>query len=111
MSEEDFAKLDARAKWQHIVATMDYIQSMDTAYGMRERLNPHHPEEHRKQEKRSMRLDQYQRWTHVKTLYAINRDELNDTLDNQRFIEAKTILESIFTTELDDAMREVVDEE
>lgn len=111
MSEEDFAKLDTYTKWNHIKATMDYIQQMDTHYGLRERLNPHHPKEQRAQEKRSMRLDQYQRWSHIKGLYAINRDELNSTLGNEKFEECKEILERIFTTELDDALREVIGEE
>jgi hypothetical protein len=111
MTEEDFAKLNTEGKWQHVKATMDYIQSMDTAYGMRERLNPHHPKAQRSQEKRSMRLDQYQRWMHIKSLYAIHRDEMNNTLDNDKYSEAKGILESIFTNELDDALREVIGEE
>ena len=111
MSEDEFARLDSMNKWRHIEVTMDYIQSMDNAYGMRERLNPHHPKEQRQQEKRSMRLDQYQRWMHIKSLYAIHRDELNNTLGNDSFVQCKTILENIFTTELDDVLREVVGEE
>lgn len=83
---------------------------MDSAYSMRTRLNPHHPKKDKKQEERNLRLDQYQRWSHIKNLYAAHRDEMVNTLDIPQYEECKNILERIFTMELDDALRDVIDE-
>ena len=90
MSEEEFAQLSLTSKWMHVEQTMDYILTMErnyqgqaTAYHMRRRLNPHHPtddvqkeEKAFKREQRNMRVDQYQRWAHIKSLYAAHRDEM-----------------------------------
>jgi hypothetical protein len=111
VTEEEFATKSTEAKWQHIKTTMDYIVGMDNAYNMRLRLNPHHPEEHKKEEQRRLRVDQYQRWAHIKALYSINRDELSNTLGMPEYEEAKSIMERIFSTEVDDALREIVGEE
>lgn len=110
MSEEEFTKLSLLDKWVHLKTTMDYIVKVDSAYSMRVRLNPHHPVKHKKEEERNLRIDQYQRWSHVKNLYAEHRDEMMNTLDSPEFEECKSILERIFTMELDDALRDVIDE-
>ena len=110
MSEDEFAALDTQAKWSHISKTMDYIVSMDRHVSLRDRYQTNKPKDQLKEEKRSMRVDQYQRWSHVKALYACNRDELTNTLDNPAYQECKSILERIFTVELDDALREVIEE-
>ena len=109
MTPEEFAVLTTGEKWAHINVVMAYIANMDRAYNMRVRLNPHHPVEHQKQEERNVRLDQFQRWSHVKDLYAAHRDELANTLDNERYQECRSIMERIFTTEVDDALRGIVD--
>lgn len=109
MTLEEFALLDTPRKWEHIATVMDYITDMDRGYSLRVRVNPHHPEEQRKEEAKRVRLDQYQRWTHLKDLYASHRDELANTLETERYQSAKSILERIFTAELDDALRDVID--
>ena len=108
MTEEEFSKLSLNEKWAHLNRTMAYIVQMDSAYSMRVRLNPHHPKEQQKQEQRNLRVDQYQRWSHVKNLYASHRDEMVNTLDNEEYEKCKSILERIFTMELDDALRDVI---
>jgi hypothetical protein len=111
MTEEEFTALTLSEKWRHVSTVMDYITSTDKMYQLRKRLNPHHPKEQAKEEQRNMRLDQYQRWAHVKSLYALHRDEMTNTLDSQEYAKCKLILESVFTLELDDALREVINEE
>jgi hypothetical protein len=108
MSEEEFAKLTLQAKWNHVRETMSYIQSMENMYDLRSRLNPHHPEKDKKYERLRMRTDQYQRWMHIKCLYAANRDEMANTLDSKEFNSCKEILEKIFTMELDNALRDII---
>lgn len=124
MSEEEFAKLDLQQKWIHVAATMDYIIGIEKSYNgltqgydIRRRLNPHHPKKDIRQEdkavkeqQRNLRIDQYQRWSHVKTLYASHRDEMVNTLESEKYAECKNILESVFTMELDDALRDVIDD-
>jgi len=110
MSEEEFAVLETQGKWIHIEETMQYIANMDKMYNLRTRMNPHHPEDQKRQEQRNLRVDQYERWSHIKNLYATHRDELINTFDNPKFEECKSILERIFTLELDDALRDVIDE-
>ena len=110
MSEEEFAQLPLIEKWMHLRDTMGYIVKMDTTYGLRTRLNSHHPKKQQKQEQRNLRVDQYQRWLHVKNLYAGHRDELANTFEDPKFEECKSILERIFTMELDDALRDVIGE-
>lgn len=123
MTEEEFAKLSLAEKWSHVTHVMDYILSMEknytltaTGYNMRRRLNPHHPKEDVakedkaiKEQQRNLRIDQYQRWAHIKSLYAVHRDEMVNTLDNDKYSEYKNILENVFTLEFDDALREVID--
>lgn len=108
MTSEEFAMLNTYNKWLHIHGVMSYIQNMDKAYEMRRRLNPHHSDSDKKLEERNLRTDQYQRWSHVKDLYATHRDELENTQDDPRFQECKSIIERIFTLELDDALRDVL---
>jgi hypothetical protein len=108
---EEFAKLSVSEKWRHIAGVMDYIQQMDNTYNMRRRYNPHHPPEVVKLEERALRTDQYQRWAHVKDLYASHRDELADTQDNELFRDCKAVLERIFTTEVDDALRGIISDD
>ena len=110
MSEEEFATLDTQSKWYHIEQTMLYIMSMDKAVEHKMGTNAYGMDQKKRDQIRSMRLDQYQRWSHVKNLYAVHRDELVNTLENTRFEECKSILERIFTNELDDALRDVIDE-
>jgi len=125
MSEEEFNKLSLVGKWSHISETMNYIVSMDNAYtggerafDLRRRLNPHHPKEDVeyetkgfKEQQRNLRLDQVQRWGHIQRLYSSNRDELANTLDNEKFAESKSILEKVFTAEVDDALRSIIGDE
>ncbi|CAM6003867.1 unnamed protein product [Sphagnum balticum] len=89
---------------------MDYIVQMDNVYSLRRRLNPHHAEDQKKEETRNLRVDQYQRWSHVKNLYAEHRDEMANALDSQDFEKCKAILERIFTMEVDDALRDILEE-
>ena len=109
MDETEFAALTLSDKWFHLKTIMDYVVKMDSAYSLRVRLNHHHPSNHQKQEERNLRLDQYQRWSHVKNLYAAHRDEMVNTLDSTDFEKCKSILERIFTMELDDVLRDVID--
>lgn len=125
MNEDEFTKLSLAEKWAHVVQVMDYILSMEqsysgkrTAMGLRRRYNSHHPKEQVDQEtkafkeqQRNLRIDQYQRWAHIKSLYAVNRDEMVNTLDNDKYSEYKNILENVFTLEFDDALRETLEEE
>jgi exonuclease VII large subunit len=110
MTEDEFTALSTFDKWSHIKKTMDYIVQMDHHYGLRTRLNPHHAKEQQKQEQRNLRTDQYQRWGHIKNLYGANRDELVNTLELPDFENCKNILERIFTMEVDDALRDIMDE-
>ena len=124
MTEEEFSALSLPDKWAHIHKTMDYIVQTDSKYSstknmfdMRKRYNPHHPaaqveEETRlfKEQQRNLRIDQHQRWSHIKALYSINRDELSDTLGIKDYEESKRIMERIFTLEVDDALRDIIDE-
>ena len=110
MSEEEFAVLPTIDKWEHLKVTMNYIVSVDTAYSLRKRLNPHHPKEDQKKEQRNLRTEQYQRWQHVKNLYAEHRDELSNTFENIDYEKCKSIFERIFITELDDAIRSTLGE-
>lgn len=110
MSDEEFAELSLERKWSHIHTVMTYIQNMENVYEMRRRLNPHHPKKTVKEESRNLRVDQYQRYSHIKDLYAQHRDEMVNTLESKVFAEAKNILEQVFTMELDDALHTVLDE-
>ena len=49
-------------------------------------------------------------WKEVKDLYAEYRDELSNTLDNERFASCRDILEKVFTEELDEALKQVLNE-
>jgi len=110
MSEEEFSTLTPEHKWSHIKETMDYIVKMDSMYSMRKRFNPHHPQEQQREETRVVRADQYQRWSHIKALYSVHRDELSNTMENEDFEKCKSILERIFTTEVDEALRNIIGE-
>jgi hypothetical protein len=124
MTEDEFAALPLEGKWNHLKKTMDYIVNMDKQYdsknntfSLRRRYNPHHPEEQavqetasHKEQQRSLRVDQFQRWAHVKALYSVNRDELANTLDNNDFAGCRNILERIFTLEVDEALRSLIGE-
>jgi hypothetical protein len=122
MSEEEFAKLTLAEKWAHVVQVMEYILKMEqsysgtlVSYGLRRRYNPHHAKEQVDQESkaikehhRNLRIDQYQRWAHIKGLYSNHRDEMTNTLENEKYSEYKNILESVFTMEVDDALRDII---
>ncbi len=109
MTEEEFAKKSPMEKWAHISSVMEYIVSMDRFVELRSRYNTNHPEEQRQEERRNMRIDQYQRWAHIKNLYAQHRDELANTFEVARYAECKSILERIFTMEVDDALKDILD--
>ena len=111
MSEEEFASKSTAEKWFHIETVMKYITQMDSMYDIRRRLNTHHSNKDKSDETRALRLDQYQRWAHIKGLYAQHRDELANTLDNDKFAECKSIMERIFTSEVDDALRDLMGDE
>lgn len=109
MTLSEFAILSTLEKWMHIQSVMDYIHNMEKRYELRTRY-ANYPSSDSKHEQRVFRVDQYQRWLHVKDLYASHRDELSNTLDNEKFQECKSILERIFTEELDDALRDMMNE-
>jgi hypothetical protein len=111
MTEDEFAKLTLADKWSHVAEVMDYILKMDTAYDLRRRFNPHHQEKMVKEERRNLRADQHQRWAHIKGLYSNHRDEMTNTLENEKFAEYKNILETVFTAEVDDALRDIIGDE
>jgi len=110
MTAEEFAALPTENKWSHIKQVMDYITKMDRTYEIRRRMNPHHLEADKKKEERNLRTDQLQRWSHIKDLYATHRDELENTFEIPAWQECKSIIERVFTMELDDALRDVIDE-
>jgi hypothetical protein len=116
MDEADFAKLDLAGKWTHVGIIMNYITTMDQQY---DRLQPSAGvseaytkllDKEDKHRQRNIRIDQAQRLAHVKNLYAANRDEMVNTLDNEKWAEYKSILEQVFTAELDDALRDVLED-
>jgi hypothetical protein len=88
--------------------TLDEFGKLDKI-DIRSHFNVMKPEKQRIEARRNMRLDQYQRWMHVKDLYAEHRDELSDTLGEPRFEQAKVIIEGVFTMEVDDALRDVIE--
>lgn len=118
-----FSTLSTEGKWQHIADVMDYIirgenqlKGAEKAFLMRRRLNPHHPADQVEQETNAFkeswdqqRNKQYVEWLNVKDLYATHRDELANTLDTEKYVEYKNILEKIFTDELDNALRNTLD--
>ncbi len=106
-SDEVFTTLHVHAKWKIICAEMDYIAKAEEMFQLRRRLNPHHPIDDVRRETASFRVMQYDRWCKVKDLYAQCRDELADTCGDPKFEECKSLLERIFTDELDVALREV----
>jgi hypothetical protein len=125
MSEEEFTALTLADKWAHVAQVMDYILKIEKTYtstavgfDMRRRLNPHHAKEDVasetkaiKQQQRNLRIDQYQRWSHIKSLYAVHRDDMINTLESDKYAEYKNILENVFTLEFDDALRETLEKE
>lgn len=98
------------ALWAKISNLMSDIQSMDNSHAMRRRFNPHHPIEQRRAEVKAVRMKQYELWQQAKDLYGEHRDELVDTLESDRYKSCQEILERIFTQDLDDALKEVLDE-
>lgn len=109
MDYDEFAALSLEQKWTHLKEIMDYISNIESKYSMRQRFNPHHPKKQQKEEERRVRLDQWQRWQQCKDMYAGHRDELANTLDNPSYEECKRVIEKIFTDELDDALRNVIE--
>jgi exonuclease VII large subunit len=110
MTLEEFSNLNTIQKWHHIKAVMDYIEQTELHYSLRRRLNPHHPKAHVDEERIALRKDQYERWAHLKDLYASCRDELSNTQGYADFENCKNILERIFTNELDEALRDVIEQ-
>lgn len=108
--KEEFAAKSLYEKWAYIRRAMDHIQGTDTAFNMRRRINPHHPKEHVEEETRQHRRAQYYSWLEIKNFYAEYRDEMSDTLGQEQFRECHSIMERIFTKELDDAIRDVIDD-
>lgn len=110
IKSEDFAKLSTEDKWRHIAIGMKSIQSDDTTFSLRRRMNPHHTPQQKREESRAFRISQYSRWSELKDLYAEFRDELSNTQGREQFEECKSILERIFTVELDDALKSTLEE-
>jgi hypothetical protein len=110
MTSEQFAALKTSSKWKYITSEMDDIQSAETAFSLRRRFNPHHPADVVRKETTEFRLAQWARWCAVKDLYAEHRDEMSKTDEISRFINAKELLERIFTQELDEALRSTLEE-
>src|ERR1035437_5205700 len=109
MTLEEFNKLPVNEKWSHIRREMDRIQYMEKYQDLRMRFIMNHLEKHRQEELRSMRLAQYQAFTEVKALYSENRDELANTVDMPIYEECKSVLERVFTNEVDEALREIIE--
>ena len=108
MKSKDFALLPTIEKWSYIKSEMDNITSMSFISDMRQRLNQHHPEEYREQEDRTVKVQQYVKWSAVKDLYAEFRDELTNTLDNAQFSDCKSILERILMQDFDKELKKVL---
>jgi hypothetical protein len=96
--------------WNSISGKMGKIQEMEKSHAMRNRFNPHRPPQQKRDEIRAIRSRQYEMWKEVKDLYAEHRDELSNTLDSERFASCRDILEKIFTEELDEALKQVLNE-
>lgn len=105
-----FAKKTLEDKWSYISRGMSHIQSYDKDYHLRRRFNPHHPPEQVADERRTMQISQYTKLCCIKDLYAEFRDELSDTCGNERYSEARSILERLFTQDVDIALRNVIEE-
>lgn len=125
MTEAEFALIPLVGKWAYIKRTMDEIHQLDVShehkdnsYKLRRRYNPNHSEamvkleeKQLKHEQRAIRIEQNAKWQWVKTLYAVNRDELADTLGDDGYAECHSIMERIFTNEVDDALRKILNDE
>lgn len=107
---EKFALYKTEEKWDSICTRMRVIQQEETNFSLRRRLNPQHADKVVREETRRFRTIQYQKWCEVKDLYAEHRDEMANTCNNARYAECKDILERIFTMELDEALRETLEE-
>ena len=101
MTEEQFKLLPTREKWLHVEKCLNYIKMLDSM------LRPTASKDIAIDW--PMRKDQYERWTHVKNLYALNRDEMSNTLEEDRFSFCKNVLEQVFTYELDEAIRKTIE--
>lgn len=110
MTSEAFAAKNTVGKWEWIHQSMAAIASAESAFSMRRRLNPHHPLEQAREETRAFRLEQYQKWCEIKDLYAQHRDEMANTFESVNYQRCKNILERIFTDELDEALRQTLEE-
>jgi len=107
---EDFSKYSTEEKWDSINTSMRVLQQEETAFELRRRLNTHHHPKQIQEETRRFRMDQWIKWCEVKDLYAEHRDELADTLGDESYQTCRSILERIFTNELDDALRKTLEE-
>lgn len=105
-----FAKYKTEEKWDSIATGMRNLQQSETAFSMRRRLNPHHSDKDVKDETSRFRASQYVEWCKIKDLYAEHRDELACTFENNSYISCRNVLELIFTNELDDALRQTLEE-
>lgn len=108
--QRDFASYKTEEKWDSLATRMRNIQQAETAYSLRRRLNPHHPPADARKEAHAFRTEQYKLWCEVKDLYAEHRDELANTCDRSQYKECRDILERIFTNELDEALRQTLEE-
>ena len=105
-----FAILSTWDKWDHVAKEMNKISNEDAAFSMRRRLGPHHTTEQTRQETKLFRIGQYARWCIVKDLYAEYRDEMANTNGVPAHETCKNILEKIFTADLDQALRETLND-
>jgi hypothetical protein len=110
MTLDEFNKLTLSQKWLHVKLIMDYILGVENLFTAERVLTPHHLPSQAVEERRRLRLEQYQRWEHVKTLYSVNRDEMVDTLDIDEYSSCKDILERVINMEVDDALRGIIGE-
>jgi len=109
MSKE-FASYSTEEKWDSIHTRMRVIAQEETAYSLRRRLNPHHPLVQQRAEAKAFRHQQWEKWCEIKDLYAEHRDELANTQGRSQYTECRDILERIFTNELDEALRQTLEE-
>lgn len=97
MTENQFKELSLNHKWHHLYTLMSWIVYTEKS------VIPENIEN--KEYWISTRVE---RWTHVKNLYAANRDELTDTLNDANYEKIRRILEDAFTVELDLELKKIL---
>ena len=108
MNSEEFGKLDASGKWNFISQEMEGIAALERVHEFRKRLNPHHSKAQQREEAENIRKSQYIRWVAIKELYTEYRDDLVDTLNDERHTQFKSILERILVQDFDNELRKII---